>query len=163
MHPICIDHTNAFIKNNEIPVNSAYHTFLVDSDNKVLAIGNPVRNPKIKDLYKEIILKTDADTSISVLNFQSKPIGLISRDETLVTDFQIINNDSITLHIQSLISSCSCIEAIANTMTIPPNESAFILIHYRPDSINNEFNQYVDIFYKEKEKPERLIAFGYIE
>lgn len=32
-----------------------FHTFLLDKDNKVLAIGNPIHNPKVKELYLKII------------------------------------------------------------------------------------------------------------
>jgi hypothetical protein len=32
-----------------------FQTFLLDKGNKVLAIGNPVHNPKVKELYLKII------------------------------------------------------------------------------------------------------------
>ena len=33
----------------------AFHTFLLDKSNKIIAIGNPIHNPKIKELYLKII------------------------------------------------------------------------------------------------------------
>ena len=37
----------------------AFQTFLLDKDNKVLAMGNPILNPKIKELYLKIIRGND--------------------------------------------------------------------------------------------------------
>lgn len=33
-----------------------FQTFLLDKNKKIVAIGNPVLNPKIKDIYLNIIL-----------------------------------------------------------------------------------------------------------
>ena len=33
----------------------AFQTFLLNKNNKVMAIGNPILNPKIKELYMKII------------------------------------------------------------------------------------------------------------
>ncbi len=55
-HPITFDYNNLFIKCNPLPRDIRCHTFLLDGNNKVLCVGNPVFNPKIKDLYAKIIL-----------------------------------------------------------------------------------------------------------
>lgn len=49
LHPVAIDFDNSFANSNNLPQKSAYHTFLLDADNKVIAVGNPVLNPKIKN------------------------------------------------------------------------------------------------------------------
>ena len=50
LHPIAIDFNNLFVNSDILPNKSAYRTFLLDADNKVIAIGNPVENPKKKTL-----------------------------------------------------------------------------------------------------------------
>ena len=40
---------------NQFPLESILQTFLLNENNKVLAIGDPVRNPAIKKLYEDII------------------------------------------------------------------------------------------------------------
>ncbi len=55
-HPICVDKDNALQKLNKFPNNLMFHCFLLDENNKILCIGNPVYNRKVRDLYfKQII------------------------------------------------------------------------------------------------------------
>jgi hypothetical protein len=60
----CVHFSNCFVyidtddrlnKLNKFPVDVKYRCFLMDKTNKVLAIGNPARNPKIWELYRKII------------------------------------------------------------------------------------------------------------
>ena len=37
--------------NPHLPENERFHTFLLDENNKVVLVGNPVRNTKLKNLY----------------------------------------------------------------------------------------------------------------
>ena len=53
--PVCIDRNDSLNKLNHFPSNAMLQTFLLDEHNKVLAIGNPMHNPKIKELYMNII------------------------------------------------------------------------------------------------------------
>lgn len=54
-YPVAIDSAQYFKKHNKLSCNSSVHTFLVDNENKILVIGNPVINPKIQTLYRNII------------------------------------------------------------------------------------------------------------
>jgi hypothetical protein len=53
-YPLIYDYQNRFYKLNQFP-QPPYRTFLLDKDNYVLSIGSPMANPKIWELYKEII------------------------------------------------------------------------------------------------------------
>lgn len=54
--PIYVDTAYAFSKNNSyILMEEQFHTFLIDKDGKVLIIGNPLYNVKIKKLMSSII------------------------------------------------------------------------------------------------------------
>ena len=54
--PIYIDTTNVFLRNNpQIPNNPIMHTFLLDKDNNVLLVGNPLENERIADLFWQIV------------------------------------------------------------------------------------------------------------
>lgn len=56
-YPIYIDSAYLFKKiNSSIPDNPKFNTFLLDGDNKVILIGDPIGNPKIEELFKNIIL-----------------------------------------------------------------------------------------------------------
>lgn len=53
--PVCIDEEDRVNKLNNFPKEMAFQTFLLDNDNKVIAMGNPILNPQIKELYLRII------------------------------------------------------------------------------------------------------------
>lgn len=48
----CIDRNDEFIKKNNLDYQRHYNTFLLDSSNSILVIGNPALNLKVKKLYK---------------------------------------------------------------------------------------------------------------
>ena len=53
---ICIDTLGIFKKANPmLPQESFLHTFLLDSTNHVVIVGNPLKNSKIKELYFDCI------------------------------------------------------------------------------------------------------------
>jgi hypothetical protein len=54
---VYIDNNDSINKLNRFPDNPMFQCFLLDKDNKVTAIGNPVHNLKIWELYKKIIMK----------------------------------------------------------------------------------------------------------
>lgn len=56
--PLIIDQNFNYLENNNLPQkNKNFQTFLVDSNNKVILIGNPTLNNKLKKLYLEEINK----------------------------------------------------------------------------------------------------------
>lgn len=50
-----MDSANSFERNISLFQKSEFQTLLLDRNNRIVAIGNPVHNPKIKDLYLKII------------------------------------------------------------------------------------------------------------
>lgn len=64
-YPLCIDENTALDDNNHFPKDIFYRCFLLDSDNKVLLIGNPMFNEKLLYLYIstiEQIIHNDENT-----------------------------------------------------------------------------------------------------
>ncbi|GHU83897.1 hypothetical protein FACS189415_7270 [Bacteroidia bacterium] len=58
--PICIDTEDELIRLNRFPVNMTFQTFLLNRDNEVVVIGNPIHNLSVKDLYlKQIGITND--------------------------------------------------------------------------------------------------------
>ena len=52
-YPVFIDEKGTFDALNHFPTNMTFQTFLLDKDNKIVAIGNPILNPMVKELYLE--------------------------------------------------------------------------------------------------------------
>jgi len=55
---VFIDEKGEISRLNNFPEGMAYQCFLLDRDNKVVSIGNPVLNPKIWEIYKQLITGT---------------------------------------------------------------------------------------------------------
>lgn len=55
-HPIYLDTCNAFLRANpHIPSNPLFHSLLLDENDSVILVGNPVRNKKIEELFFKIL------------------------------------------------------------------------------------------------------------
>ena len=54
-HPVCLDVSDKFNILNHFPSEKAFQTFLLNKKNKIIAIGNPILNPKVKELYLKIL------------------------------------------------------------------------------------------------------------
>ena len=52
-YPIYIDEQDELNKLNKLPTNQSFQCFLLDKDNKVVLLGNPINNYKIWELYKK--------------------------------------------------------------------------------------------------------------
>ena len=93
-----------------------FQTFLLDRNNRVIAIGNPIYNPKVKELYLKIIkgekierrdeskvIKTEVDASnISV------SLGGFDWQEEQKATFILKNVGDKPLVIQDVATSCGC-------------------------------------------------------
>ena len=56
-YPVFIDKNNTIDRLNHFPHEMKYQCFLLDKNNKVLVVGNPVLAPRVWALYKENIVK----------------------------------------------------------------------------------------------------------
>ena len=54
-----IDTSHYMFQYNNLPDNPSLHTFLVDKNNKILLVGNPIHSPALEELYIEMIKKDD--------------------------------------------------------------------------------------------------------
>jgi len=85
IYPVCFDEKDDFNRLNHFPGEMTFQTFLLDKDNKVVAIGNPVHNPKLKELYLKILTggkaekveipMTEVSMDVASIDFGSFPHG----------------------------------------------------------------------------------------
>ena len=55
-YPVIFDTNNEFQKSNNLAQNNIFHTMLLNKSNKVILIGNPINNTKLKELYIEQVI-----------------------------------------------------------------------------------------------------------
>ena len=141
-YPICIDVENLFNKLNHFPSDINYQTFLLDKDNKVLAIGNPVLNPKVKDLYLRIIrgespqASSDAGTPVTTVSVSSAEadLGTFPWQEPRTCTFTLRNTGDRPLVIHDVTTSCGCLTVDYPEEPARPGEELTLRAHYRADS-----------------------------
>ncbi|WP_294619655.1 hypothetical protein [uncultured Bacteroides sp.] len=85
-YPVCMDKDDQLNKLNRFSSMLDFQTFLLDKNNRVVAVGKPVHNPKVKELYLNILnpskeKKVDRNTQVAIastiINF-NKTINLYS-------------------------------------------------------------------------------------
>lgn len=85
-YPVCYDEKDELNRLNRFPSDMTFQTFLLDRNNRVVAIGNPIHNPKVKDLYlslmtgKETLKPTGTTTTVAV-NQTTIDFGSFSKTE----------------------------------------------------------------------------------
>ena len=164
-HPICIDMNNSFYNLNKFPLDLMFQTFLLDSNNKIIAIGNPVYKYKIKELYfnivtgKEMTLKNAiAQTEVRILqeniNFDSFDWRKEQRKE-----FRIQNTGDVSLVIDEITTSCGCIRVEYNKKPVPSSKDITINVFYKADH-PEYFNKTITIYCNTKNSPLQLKVSG---
>lgn len=135
--PICIDIKDSLNRLNNFPQVTSLQTFLLDKDNKVVAIGNPIHNSKIKDLYLNILTgkaspeRSQPKTTAEAEHIQTD-FGTFSSKETKEALFKIKNTGTSPLVIADVSTSCGCTAAQYDKHPAPPGETLNIKVTITP-------------------------------
>lgn len=129
--PVCIDTADRLNRANRFPSVFRFQTFLLDKDNRVVLIGNPVHNPAIADLYldrlggrkatapdTEAIPSTTLETDRKEYDLGRIPLGT-SHTQTV----GVRNTGPATFHLKGITTSCECTEARADWNRLAPGET----------------------------------------
>lgn len=167
-HPIVFDDNNRFAELNLLPTDIMCHTFLLDGDNKIIGIGNPAYNPKVRKLYaniisKDIPLQKHGDDIYTVCCSSSVPLGVMKISDTINVKLDLQNNDSIPLYIEGIVPSCDCIGASIQTDVLMPGQSSVMTVSIIPKPPSGIFCQTLSLFFEEKNNPETITVHGYIK
>ena len=135
--PICIDLDDRLNKLNKFPADMTFQTFLLDKNNKVAVLGNPVHNTAVKDLYlKQItgkdtpnknIPKTIAKASQTDIDF-----GTFDKSEIKQTTIEVKNTGDSPLVIVDVSTTCGCTAATYDKRPAKPGESLRVQIKMTP-------------------------------
>ena len=137
-----------FVTDFSLPQSYNTHAFLLDSAYRILLIGNPATNSKIKDLYIRTICEQLSINQQEAEENQGNyvQLGTFSWKETKTVQFIISNNESNAMSIDSLYTSCECTEAEINKREILPSDSAIVSVTFKTDKAESFLREvYVDI------------------
>lgn len=154
-YPLYFDKNDELNKLNKFPSDIAFHTFLLDRENKVILLGNPVSNPKIKELYINKILNKGNiqidKTEIEVDNLNID-FGKFNWNKPQERTIHIKNTGKNNLTILDIASSCGCTVPEYDLKTVPSGEIINLKITFtaeRPEY----FERNVIIHCNTKESP----------
>jgi hypothetical protein len=114
--PVCIDKGDKLNKLNKFPSDITFQTFLLDKDNKVIVIGNPIHNLAIRDLYVKQITGKDTPgniraRTIAKVDVTEADMGRFPKTEQRKAIFNITNKGEYPLVILGTTTTCGCAKA----------------------------------------------------
>ena len=163
-YPVCFDEKDEFNGLNHFPSKIAFQTFLLDKNNKVIALGNPILNPKVKELYVKLITgnqetpKTEIITQASVdrtdLDFGSFP-----KEEKQERSFMLTNTGNEPLVVYDVTTSCGCTKVEYSKEPIRPGGTLEMKVIYKADNIGR-FSKTIKVYCNTDNSPFLLHVIG---
>lgn len=166
-HPVCIDEMNELNRLNHFPTEFGGQTFLLDRNNRILAIGNPIHNPKIKELYLNIIQGKGTDTneesnkpltSIDITP-TSMDMGTFDWRQEQTRTFTLTNTGNNLLAIDMIDTSCGCITVDYNKEPVRAGGNVTLHVTYKAEQPEH-FNKTLTLYCNAKNAPLRLKVMG---
>lgn len=134
--PVYIDRENEIDKLNGFPANQTYQCFLLDSNNKVLLVGNPSHQPRLWDLYKEMISgKKAGKVPITDIRIDRPAVEIadLKVGKKVQALFRIENAGDNPLVITHIDASCGCTRPSWDRKPVKPGDTSEIEVEIEPD------------------------------
>ena len=140
-HPVCIDRDKRLNRLNHFPADPTFQTFLLDENNRVRAVGNPVHNPKVKELYLKIIrgenVSQEEETPRTQTTMEADrteaDMGRFDWREEQTAEFVLKNTGDSPLVILDTHTSCGCTQAEYDGKPVLPGDSLVLRVTYKAD------------------------------
>lgn len=165
-YPVCIDIQDSINILNKFPTETPYQTFLLNKDKKVIAIGNPIHNHFVKELYETIVsgkkdklIAEDRIQTEIVLDKKSVNFGTFKWQDEKQTDFVIQNIGSELLVIDNIDTSCGCISVDYSKEPVKAKNEMYLKVKYKADH-PEYFNKTITIFCNTQNSPIQLLISG---
>ena len=147
-YPVFLDMDNKIDKANHFHSSPSFQCFLLDKDNKVVLIGNPVVNPGIWELVKEQI-SGEKRTATPLTAIQVNPVrhelSGMKVGETYSCVFEIENTGDNPFVITGIHSSCGCAVPVWDKQPVAPGGKTEIRVEVKPDA-TGFFNKTIDVY-----------------
>ena len=166
-YPVCFEEDDYINRLNRFPSDMTFQTLLLNKENKVVAIGSPVLNPKIKDLYLEIITgkkRVGADKSVTTVSMDQseKDFGNIPLNEKREHIFMLVNTGNKPLVIYDVVTSCGCTKAEYGKEPVRPDETLELKVIYNAED-KGRFRKNLTVYCNAEDSPLKLTVVGVVE
>ena len=147
--PVCIDRNNRFDELNQFPQDITFQTFLLDKDNKVKVIGNPVHNLAVRDLYLKQITGMQYQEALSKTTLETDKaeydLGTVKEGTTKKQTVTVRNTGTSVFKLKGFTTSCDCTEATCDWKELQPGESGTVTVSYEAEQ-PGDFYRTVEIY-----------------
>ena len=147
--PVCIDRNNRFDELNQFPQDITFQTFLLDKDNKVKVIGNPVHNLAVRDLYLKQIIGIQYQEALPKTTLETDKaeydLGTVKEGTTKKQTVTVRNTGTNVFKLKGFTTSCDCTEATCDWKELQPGESGTVTVSYEAEQ-PGDFYRTVDIY-----------------
>lgn len=163
--PVYMDKHDSLNILNEFPENEIFHTFLLNEDNEVVAMGNPIRNFSVKELYFNILSngklnQHEQRLSTKVLALDTTVnLGEFSSEQSQSCIFTLYNTGENMLVIDDAVTSCGCTSVEYSKEPVSPGKSLDIIVTYKADHPEH-FNKTITVYCNSSASPLRLKIMG---
>lgn len=164
--PIVIDSLDLFNKLNNFPLDNRFHTFLLNKDNQVLYIGNPVHNPKIEELYLKVIM---GEKNVLTSNWKLKTNITLGRTSANLdvfdwkqeqsVDFVLTNIGDNLLLVEGVSTFCSCTTVEYSKEPTQSGKSLILKMKYKAEHPGH-FNKMITVYCNVEGSPFQLKISG---
>lgn len=146
-YPVCIDIGDSLNKLNHFPPEITYQTFLLNENNEVKVIGNPIHNLAVKELYlKQITGKTSNNTKHTTADAhpQEADLGMLKVEEIKEAVFILKNTGNKPLVIIDVATTCGCASATFEKHPANPGDELKITVMMQPKE-SGFFNETITV------------------
>lgn len=147
--PVCIDRQNEIERLNKFPSDITFQTFLLDKNNRVVVIGNPIHNLTVEDLYlKQItgmVKKEELPLTLIQTDCKEFDLGIVATGTTKEQTVLVRNVGNQSFRLKGFTTSCDCTEALCDWEELLPGESAPVTVRYKAEK-PGEFLRTVELY-----------------
>ena len=167
-HPVCFDDKDSFNKLNRFPTDVSFQTFLLDNENKVLAIGNPIHNKEVEKLYLEVVsgkeVQEEKQRVMTIVDFDNRvaDLGEIPIGTEKKVNFNLINKGASLLVVGDIKTTCGCTQVKYSHKPVAPKDSLTIEVTFKAEE-KGSFNKVMTVYCNDKQSPFRLRIRGLVK
>lgn len=167
-YPVYIDTDDVLNQLNKFPTEMEFQTFLLDKEARVVAMGNPILNPKVKNLYLKImtgnidypsddVLLTTVEADRELLDF-----GQFPKSEKQKRSFFLTNTGNRVLVIHDVVTSCGCTRVEYSKEGVRPGGRLELKVIYDAEE-PGRFSKTITVYCNAESSPLRLKIRGEAE
>lgn len=155
--PVIYDTNAKFYQQNKIPSQFNFQTMLIDNNNVIIAIGNPITNPRVKSLFNKFMGKDISSEKITSVEFSCKKVVFdeMRKDSIYTRSIFIKNTGKEKLRLLEVSTSCDCVETLVKKIDAISDDKIEIVVKYK---VIHESDLSERIIIKLNTKPQQTIV-----